>query len=216
MSDLYQKIPGLYKREDQRPFRLIEGVYREPEIEALKDIQWEFTEKVDGTNIRVIWDGHNVIFGGRTEGSQLPAFLVTRLTQLFQGTANEQVFEQLWGETPVVLYGEGYGTKIQKVGSSYRDDQDFILFDVAVNGLYLRRDDVEDVARKFGIDVVPVVHRGVLQDGVDLIKGGLKSNWGEFYAEGLVAKPVVPLYTRLGDRIITKIKREDLVDESAA
>ncbi len=59
MSDLYQKIPGLFKREEVRPFKLLEGVYREPELELLKDIEWVFTEKVDGTNIRVIWDGLN-------------------------------------------------------------------------------------------------------------------------------------------------------------
>lgn len=210
MSDLYQKIPGLYKREEQRPFKLIEGVYREPEIEALKDIEWEFTEKVDGTNIRIIWDGYTVVFGGRTDGAQLPAFLVTKLTSLFQGTANEQVFEQNFGNTPVILYGEGYGAKIQK-GGNYSADQQFVLFDVAVDGLYLRRQDVEDIANKFGIEVVPVVHRGTLEEGVELVKTGLKSHWGDFYAEGLVAKTVIPLYTRMGERIVTKIKREDLV-----
>lgn len=211
MSDLYQKIPGLYKREEQRPFKLIEGVYREPELEALKDIEWEFTEKVDGMNIRIIWDGHNVVFGGRTDNAQLPAFLVAKLTSLFQGTANEQIFEQLWGETPVVLFGEGYGAKIQKGGANYSDTQQFVLFDVAVNGLYLRRADVEDVAIKFGIDVVPVVLSGTLQDGVDFVKAGQTSTWGDFSAEGLVAKTAVPLYNRNGERIITKIKREYLV-----
>jgi hypothetical protein len=210
MSNLYQKIPGLYAREETRPFKLIEGVYREPEIEVLKDIEWEFTEKVDGTNIRVIWDGHKVTFGGRTDNAQLPSNLVTKLTHLFQGTANEQLFEQVWRDTPVTLIGEGYGAKIQS-GGDYSDTQQFVLFDVEVDGLYLRRADVEDVATKFGIDVVPVVHRGPLQEGVDLVKAGLKSCWGGFMAEGLVAKTSVPLYTRRGERIITKIKLKDLV-----
>lgn len=211
MSDLYHKIPGLYKREEQKPFRLIEGVYREPELELLKDIEWVFTEKVDGTNIRIIWDGHNVVFGGRTENAQIPSHLVTKLNKLFMGTRIEQVFEQVFDETSATLFGEGYGAKIQKGGGNYSDTQEFVLFDVKVGDWYLTRESVEDIASKFSLKVVPVVHKGSLQSGVDLVKAGLKSQWGDFTAEGLVAKPSVELFNRKGDRIITKIKHEDFV-----
>lgn len=209
MSDLYQKIPGLYKREEQKPFNLIEGVYREPEIELLKDIQWVFTEKVDGTNIRVIWDGHNVVFGGRTDNAQIPSHLVTKLNELFMGTRMEQVFEQVFGENPAIIFGEGYGAKIQKGGGNYSQTQEFIVFDVKVGDLYLRREDVEDVASKFSLQVVPIIHTGTLEDGVKWVKDGLKSTWGDFPAEGLVAKPSIDLFNRKGERIITKIKAED-------
>lgn len=209
MSELYHKIPGLYKREEQKPFRLIEGVYREPELELLKDVEWTFTEKVDGTNIRVLWDGHTVVFGGRTENAQIPSPLVTKLNELFMGTRMEQVFEQVFGETPAILFGEGYGAKIQKGGGNYSDTQEFILFDVRVGERYLRREDVEDVANKFSLKVVPIVAKGKLEDGVKLVKEGLKSQWGDFMAEGLVAKPTVDLFNRKGERILTKIKAED-------
>ena len=209
MSDLYQKIPGLFKREEVRPFKLIEGGYREPELELLKDIQWTFTEKVDGTNIRVIWDGHNVVFGGRTENAQIPSHLVTKLNELFMGTRVEQVFEQVFGETKAILFGEGYGAKIQKGGGNYSATQEFVLFDVIVGEWYLRREDVEDVAEKFGLKTVPIVATGTLADGIKLVKGGLKSQWGDFKAEGLVAKPTVDLFNRKSERIITKIKAED-------
>lgn len=209
MSDLYHKIPGLYKREEQKPFRLIEGEYREPEIELLKDIEWVFTEKVDGTNIRVIWDGHNVVFGGRTENAQIPSHLVTKLNELFMGTRMEQVFEQVFGESPAILFGEGYGAKIQKGGGNYSDTQQFVLFDVKVGDFYLKREDIEDVASKFSLEVVPIVHRGKLEEGVAMVKSGLKSQWDDFEAEGLVAKPVVDLFNRKGERILTKIKAED-------
>lgn len=209
MSDLYQKIPGLYKREEQKPFNLIEGVYREPEIELLKGIQWVFTEKVDGTNIRVIWDGHTVVFGGRTENAQIPSHLVTKLNELFMGTRMEQVFEQVFGDTPAIIFGEGYGAKIQKGGGNYSQTQEFVVFDVKVGDLYLRREDIEDVASKFSLKVVPIIHTGQLEDGVKWVKDGLKSAWGNFPAEGLVAKPSIDLFNRKGERIITKIKAED-------
>ena len=211
MSDLYHKIPGLYKREEQKPFNLIEGVYREPELELLKDVMWTFTEKVDGTNIRVIWDGHTVVFGGRTDNAQIPSHLVTKLNELFMGTRMEQIFEQVFGESRAILFGEGYGAKIQKGGGNYSDSQEFVLFDVKVAGLYLSRENVEDVALKFTLEVVPIVLKGKLQDGVDLVKKGLDSQWGNFTAEGLVAKPSTDLFNRRGERILTKIKYEDFV-----
>jgi ATP-dependent RNA circularization protein (DNA/RNA ligase family) len=209
MSNLYHKIPGLYMREESKPFNLIEGVYREPELELLKDIEWTFTEKVDGTNIRVIWDGHNVVFGGRTENAQIPSHLVTKLNELFMGTRVEQVFEQVFGESEAILFGESYGAKIQKGGGNYSETQEFVLFDVKVGEWYLKREDVEDVAEKFSLKVVPIVAKGNLQTGVDLVKAGLKSQWGDFIAEGLVAKPTTDLFNRKGERILTKIKTED-------
>ena len=56
--------------------KLIEGKFRNPVVEFLKDNQWNFTEKIDGTNIRVHWDGHKVMFGGRTDNAQIPTSLV--------------------------------------------------------------------------------------------------------------------------------------------
>jgi len=209
MSDLYNKIPGLYKREEQKPFNLIDGVYREPEFELLKDIEWTFTEKVDGTNIRIIWDGYSVVFGGRTDNAQIPSQLVTKLNKLFMGTRIEQVFEQVFGKSKTIIYGEGYGAKIQKGGGNYSQVQEFVLFDVKIEDIYLERKNVEDVASKFDLSVVPIIHKGKLQEGVDIVRSGLTSYWGDFIAEGLVAKPSVELLNRKGERIITKIKAED-------
>jgi hypothetical protein len=38
---------------------------------------------------------------------------------------------------------------------------------------------------------------------------GVKSWWGDFDAEGIVARPQVELFTRAGHRIITKLKCKD-------
>lgn len=106
-------------------------------------------------------------------------------------------------------FGEGYGAKIQKGGGNYSETQEFVLFDVKVGEWYLKREDVEDVADKFSLRVVPIVARGNLQTGVDIVKAGLKSQWGDFTAEGLIAKPITDLFNRKGERILTKIKHED-------
>lgn len=157
MSNLYHKIPGLFKREEKRPFKIIEGIYREPELELLKDVDWVFTEKVDGTNIRVMWDGHKVTFGGRTDNAQIPSLLVTKLNELFLGNSAEQMFEQVFGESEAIIFGEGYGAKIQKGGGNYSQTQEFVAFDVKIGNSYLRRESVEDICSKFGLRVVPIM-----------------------------------------------------------
>lgn len=169
----YHKIETLYKRDMEGSKKLMPGVYRDETVESLKDIKWQFTEKIDGTNIGIHWDGHKVHIQGRTERAQIPAFLLDRLNELFGGDENEQLFEQTFGETEVVLFGEGYGAKIQKGGSYIPNGVDFILFDVYIpNGdLYLSRDNVEDIAKTFGIDVVPIVLEGTLDDAVEFVKG---------------------------------------------
>ena len=48
-----------------------------------------------------------------------------------------------------------------------------------------------------------------LDDAVELVRKGFNSQWGEFTAEGIVARPKVELFNREGKRIITKIKHKD-------
>jgi ATP-dependent RNA circularization protein (DNA/RNA ligase family) len=186
----------------------MEGVFRNPTVEFLKDNTWQFTEKIDGTNIRVHWNGHKVLFGGRTEDAQIPSHLLNKLIEMFGTDEAEQIFEQKFGEMEVMLFGEGYGPKIQK-GGNYRNDVSFILFDVLISGNYQPRESVEDIAKAFGIDVVPIVLEGTIQDGVDFVKAKPKSTMGTAMMEGVVGRPKVEMRDRSGKRIIVKIKVKD-------
>ena len=203
----YHKIETLFER-DEKTKKLIEGCFRNETIEFLKDMLWEFTEKIDGTNIRVYWDGHKVSFYGRTERAQIPADLVNRLNEIFGGDVNEEIFEQKFGETEVMLVGEGYGEKIQK-GGLYRKGQDFILFDVMIGDNWQPRETVNSIAESFGIDAVPITMKGTIQDGIDFVKRKPKSAFGTADSEGLVGRPKVELQTRTGQRVIVKIKVRD-------
>ena len=201
----YEKIETIFVR-DEKTKKLNENVYRNETIEFLKDIEWEFTEKIDGTNIRIIWDGHKVSYYGRTDKAQIPTQLMNKLIELFGGNINEEMFEQKFGATPVMLIGEGYGAKIQKGGGDYRQDNNFILFDVCINNKYLSRDNVNDIANYFGIESVPVIFSGNLQKGIDFVKTKPNSTIGTAKMEGLVARPKVELYDKNGNRLIVKIK----------
>ena len=210
----YHKIEGLFERDDSTK-KLIWGKFRRPEIEYLKDNIWEFSEKIDGTNIRIMWDGHKVTIGGRTDRASIPAPLFERLSELFLGEVNEQIFEQHFGEKEVILFGEGYGAKIQGVGGLYRPDNDFILFDVMICGNYQDRSTVNEVARYFNLDVVPIVLVGTIQEGIDFVKSKPMSTIGKAPMEGVVGRPCYEMQDRCGKRIIVKIKVSDFCTKNA-
>lgn len=207
----YHKIQTIFKRDIQSGGKtLLEGQWTLPEFEFLAENVWTFTEKVDGTNIRVMLSGGAVTFGGKTDSAQIPAQLVSRLNNLFLPLAAKM--QEVFG-CDACLYGEGYGMKIQKGGGNYRTDQDFVLFDCKVGDSWLQRADVEDIAHKLCLDVVPIIGEGTLHDAIAMAKTGIISTWGTFQAEGIVARPKTELKTRDGHRIITKIKCRDFTSE---
>ena len=204
----YEKIETVFKRDIEGTKKIIPDEYRSETVEYLKDSTWEFTEKIDGTNIRVMWDGHNVSFGGRSDKAQIPKHLLKYLEEKFKTTEAEELFEQTFGEKEVILFGEGYGCKIQN-GGAYRDDVSFILFDVLIGDNYQSREWVEQTAKMFDIEVVPIVARGTIEDGISYVLGHPKSTRGTAWMEGVVGRPTVELKDRCGNRVIVKIKSED-------
>ena len=225
----YHKINTVWHRDPANNNKtLLEGVWSEPEFAYLADNAWQFTEKVDGTNIRVIVRDSQIEFGGKTDNAQISAPLIAKLESRFHPRRDRLIEMFPHGGC---LYGEGYGARIQKGGGNYRPDQDFVLFDVWVpdttklpdgtallnpnrDGWWLGREDVQDVATKLSLDVVPLIGVGTLGEMIEKTRSGFESIWGDFAAEGIVARPVVELKTRSGKRIITKIKHKDFADTS--
>ena len=204
----YPKIETIFSRDTEGTKKLIFGTYRDETVKYLRFNDWQFTEKIDGTNISVEWDGHAVSFHGRTERAQIPKHLLEYLEKTFLTTEAEELFEQTYGDKNVILYGEGYGAKIQN-GGNYRSDVSFILFDVLIGDNWQEREWVEKTAKMFGIDVVPVVFVGSLEEGVDYVMEHHPSTIGTAMMEGIVGRPMVEMRDRLGKRIIVKIKLED-------
>jgi len=210
----YPKIDTIFKRclEPGSPDRgkLIDGEWSRPEFDLLQNMTWEATEKVDGTNIRVSWDGVKVEFAGKSDEAQIPPKLLTRLGELFTAEKFGWLFMP-----PMVIFGEGYGNKIQKVGKEYiPDGVDFIAFDVWCEGddehLWLERENVRDIATKFGVDYVPFIPPLTLHEALQRANLGMPSYITRgVAAEGLVLRAPLGILTRRGSRIITKIKTKD-------
>lgn len=225
----YHKIQTLFKRhtDGKKKGKMIRGAWTTPELEYLARNPWEFTEKIDGTNIRIGYDldpDHldMVEFAGRSDNAVIPKPLMEVLEARF----TPALFKSA-GLNNIILFGEGYGPKIQNGGLYTGGERvhDFVLFDVKIGRWWLSRKDVKDIADKLGIDAVPLVGTGTLYDAIDIVSTGvtftdtgsimrwgsgtLSSRWGNFDAEGIVARPVVPMFDRKGERIITKIKKVD-------
>nr|MBC8556069.1 RNA ligase family protein [Candidatus Brocadiales bacterium] len=192
----YPKIQSIFKRDENKKFT---DEYSCPEFEYLKNNHWIGTEKIDGTNIRFIYHNGAINIKGREDKSQIPKPLMEALLPIASR------IPEVFGEKDVILYGEGYGQKIQKAGKLYLPNaHNFILFDVRVNDeWWLRRGDVDSVAEELDIQSVPVIFGGTLQEAVDMVWQGFGSTLGTARAEGLVLVPEANLHNRSGNRIIT-------------
>jgi len=213
----YHKIQSIFKRDPST------GAFTEefsrPEFELLQNVPWDWSEKVDGTNIRITLapaEGGPVrLIGGRTDRAQIPASLLQRLEELFPIEKLLNHFDEPQvEEQTVILFGEGIGPKIQNVGSRYRKETpDFILFDVRVGRWWLKREDVFGVAESLGLQSAPNINgTGTLHEAIDFVKDGFLSAVSEdkqLWAEGLILRPKCELFTRSGERVITKVKTKD-------
>lgn len=207
--NIYPKIQSIFKRDPDNHYKtFLTGEYSTPEIEYLRDNTWHMTEKIDGTNIRVHWDGQDTVaIRGRTDKAELPPFLKEKLGDLFPRDSKFQMWNY-----PMTLYGEGYGARIQKGGGGYKSDGvDFVLFDVEVGGYWLRHADIQDVAAALDVKVVPTLGYGTLAFATALAEEGFQSQMpgAERLAEGIVLKTMNGLLDRGGQRIITKVKHRD-------
>lgn len=220
MDTCYPKIDTLFER-DKATFKVQSGVYKNRAYSLLKT--WRWTEKIDGTNVRVIFSpvvpnasaedvlingaGAFVRIGGRTDNAQMPVDLVTEVQTLITTEKMSAIFQ-----SPVVLYGEGYGGSIQK-GSGYSVKKKFILFDVLVDGQWWMNDEqVRDIASKLGVDVVPLIGTFPIEEAAEYVKEGFPSLIAEQpgkMAEGFVGRPLETLFDSRGHRLITKLKTKD-------
>lgn len=221
MSTEYPKINTLFER--QPDFSIDPTKFKHPVYDTIK--LWDVTEKIDGTNIRVIfnpgrpatgpevdcWNQQpgiepHVRFLGRTDAAILPGGLLQNLAKLFPVEKLAAKFQ-----SPVVLYGEGYGAGIQKIeGGPYRPDKSFILFDVKIGDWWMNTQEVQDLAKSLEIDAVPYRGQLTMDEIINLCRAGFRSYLNlDCVAEGIVARPVETLFDSRHERVILKLKTKD-------
>lgn len=221
----YPKINTIFKRDMEAKGKtkpLIIGEYSQPEVAYLKDLKWEATYKVNGTNIHIdiintpCEGNYNIKmdFCGRTDKAIIPPHLLSKLNQIFDVDTITKYFIKDPG-TPVnvSIFGEGYGYKIQDNKEKYLGKEvSFILFDININGIWLERATLEQIAKDLNIDIVPIIGYMTIEEAIEYVKKGFSSPIAidnSLQAEGLVLKLPNGLLNRRKERIITKIKHVD-------
>lgn len=189
-----------------------------------------------------IWDGgiegrtingvkFNVRIAGKTDNANIPKNLLKHMQEKYPDEkvlaalglkefipVDEWENEHNWlayEDIPNIytIYGEGYGEGIQSGGWYIKGGNEFIVFDVKVNDIYLKTNVRDEIAAKLGAPVVPLVGYFTLDEAIEFVRKGFRSliaeNPDAKMAEGLVLRTDPVLRNRIGNRIIVKIKYKD-------
>jgi hypothetical protein len=207
-DNLFNRDPDTHKTPPALGFR----------AEGVEQIgRWLVTEKIDGMNMRVVWEPDTLAppaIYGRTDRAQIPGDLLALMQATFTHDAMIEAFRDEADQIPerVVLFGEGFGAGIQS-GGHYGPTKNFALFDVVVNGTWLKWADVCDVAYKLRVPTVPVLAANATLDYVQALAQVGASTLlvdGHPKVEGIVARTDPYLFTQRGNRVMFKAKVKDL------
>lgn len=211
----YPKINTIWKRESEKPRLIIPGEYTRPEFETVT--RWHVSEKINGTNVRIIWDGTNAEFRGKTDKAQLPSTMFKILNDLFPV---DKLARQFTG--PCQLFGEAFGQGIQAEQQYYGAGQNFALFDALIDGWWLEPDAINDLADQMNIVRVPYLGVYSTDEAIYIIEDAVGDSASALVcsfdpnqkapAEGIVCRSVPQLFNRYGERVMWKLKLKDYCD----
>lgn len=225
----YSSIENSYRE------KYLESVRETLKYFGCEDAKFSVSEKVDGCNVSVITDGENIITGKRSSilepdekfyGFQEYAekMLKEKITGIFK-------YFSVYNHTPVhnvQVFGEFFGggykdyktneSRIQK-GIDYCPEHCFYAFDILVTDTagkteWIGVDECNAIFEKFGLFYNKELFRGTLDEclaysPVFISTIGTRLGYPEIednFAEGVVIKPVEPLFMANGERIIIKNK----------
>lgn len=133
----------------------------------------------------------------------------------------EGQYEVCLEEVPIYIYGEYFGTGIQKCGSRYiQNGNGFRVFDIKQQGWWLPKENRDAMCKGLGLEQVPFLGVMTLRDIEDIVRSGFTTKFEgaadpTMIEEGIVARPIIPLCNGSGNRIIIKVKYCDYVEYDA-
>ncbi len=196
--------------------------HRYTEVENLRNFPHVFsdgeevvvTEKIHGTNARIGYVEGLLVAGshGLQRQRPEPEGMATN-TYWFPATL-EPVMSLLDAfkdeHKAVILYGEVYGSKIQKLHYGRRGTLGFAAFDLYVDTRYVDADEFQDTCERHGVATVPVLGRGPYS--LDFVKGlssGKTTLPDDHIREGVVVRPVEERLDPKIGRVILKYLSDD-------
>lgn len=124
-------------------------------------------------------------------------------------------------EVPIYIYGEYFGSDIQKCGSRYiQNGNDFLVFDIKQQGWWTPKDVRDALCKDLKLNTVPFLGVITLKEIEDKVRAGFTTQFDRaagptMLEEGIVARPTIPLCDGSGNRIIVKVKYCDYIEYDA-
>jgi Rnl2 family RNA ligase len=211
----------------------IENSYREKFVDMVMGhpefprMGWQVTEKVHGANFSFIVDRatKEVRIGKRTSLTDGGFYSCQEVLDRYQDQVLRLALDNAFNGAGVVqVYGELYGPGVQS-GVIYSDSKDFVAFDVRWSCgdkfSFMGTTPVYSLCEMYGIPHVPVLEEactfecamGYSGEFNSLVSAKLIPDNG---AEGVVIKPVQPMFLHGGSRVILKTKSDKFKERSSA
>lgn len=211
MAHNFQKISAPFLRDGPKERLVNESKPALKWVEDFRDLEFWASEKIDGTSVGIKWDGERVSFVGHTDKSQFCPRYLEYLQNRFGTPEFESCIEAIFGDKPVIIYGEGV-SKDYNVDYGFPEGE-FIMYDIQYeNGKFAERSFVREVAEKLGMKT-PHEEKMALGEAINFVKTRPSSFLDkDFMLEGLVLRAPVELYLNNNERVICKVKVKDFVD----
>lgn len=121
-------------------------------------------------------------------------------------------------EIPIYIYGEYFGSGIQKCGKRYlKDSHDFAVFDICMQGWWIPKENRDNICKQLGLNQVPYLGVMTLAEIEKKVRAGFTTLYENaedktLLEEGIVARPTIPLFASNKERVIVKVKYCDYID----
>ena len=216
----YPKIRSLFKRDDHFKFT---DQYISASLQEFSEqkFQWSCYEKIDGTNIRIYcnYETNEFKYLGRTDKADMPTHLTPELDKMIESVkSNKEAIKQALQSNIFVLFGEGFGHKIQKGGLYLGKDTACHIFDSYIyyvtkeghyKGFWLDEKRLDEILNILQLEKVPFIGHKTTAEAVEMAKKGFDSKYGTAKSEGLILKTHFPVFDSFGNRLIFKVKTKD-------
>jgi len=176
-------IPTLYKKDKKG--RLIIGDFSIPELSLVNT--WVLTEKINGKDKKVTFINQ-------------PRF--KHVTNPAESFTLDKMVEEFSQVDEMVLIG---------TEPCHGENWSFILSDVSIDGIWLDRDGVNDVASRFGVPAVPVLGRMSAEETVTLLLSKFNSLFDKNRTiDGVIGRTDPLLFMSDGNPLMFKLEYSDI------
>ena len=210
----YSKFSSPFVKDDKFINTMEESQY-------LPEGKWIKTEKIDGTNIRIILTkpdekGNRKRFIGSRKLILNPEDKVAKQFMDCLKDINLNKIAEYFKEvnSTVIIYGEGYGAGVQS-GGIYSPIKNFRVFDIRIGSAYQDFEYTQKVCIDNQLNIVPIIGEcriisyGECIDSLKRFDNTLVNEGVGGKPEGIVYKHDPVLLNKYGERLIFKIKFKD-------